>query len=325
MCQLAYDMAQDEGNKGFSPVKKIAGRKWLKYFLKRHSELRMKNSQNLSISRAISANPGSIKKFFENLRKWMADWKLEAEPNRIWNVDECGVGDVPKTQKVIGITGFRAFQTVAAEKAANTTIVTYVSAGGMATRPMVILKASKVHSDWRDAAPSGYYMKASSSGYINGDLFLKYGEKFVTFLKEKHLIPSPKKIMILLDLHKSHLFNYEFMQLMKKNNIEVCGFPPSCTHMLQPLDDIPFANFKNVYQRELLIMNRQLCGNRMGKQQFFRVLVPAFEEGLSAETIRKGYKNCGVYPINPKAEKLKNIQASAVFDRCKWVLGCSKL
>ena len=95
--------------------------------------------------------------------------------------------------------------------------------------------------------------------------------------------------------------------------------------MLQPLDDIPFANFKNVYQRELLIMNRQLCGNRMGKQQFFRVLVPAVEEGLSEEMIRKGFKNCGVYPMNPNAEKLRNIEASAVFDRCKWGLGWSKL
>ena len=140
-------MAEDEGNKGFSPVKKTAGRKWLKIFFKSKSKLRIKNSQNLSISRAISANPGSIKKFFENLRKWVADWKLEAEPNRIWNVDECGVRDIPKTQKVIDITGEWAFQTVAAEKASNTTIVTYVSTGGMVTKPMVILKAAKVHTD----------------------------------------------------------------------------------------------------------------------------------------------------------------------------------
>ena len=82
----------------------------MKFFFKHKTELRIKNSQNLSISRAISANPGSIKKFFENLRKWVADWKLEAEPNRIWNVDECRVGDVPKTQKVIGITGEQTSQ-----------------------------------------------------------------------------------------------------------------------------------------------------------------------------------------------------------------------
>ena len=189
MCQLAYDIAEDEGNKGFSPVKKTAGRKWLKFFFKCKSELRIKNSQNLSISHAISANPGSINKFFESLRKCMGDWKLEAEPNRIWNVDECGVRDVPKTQKVIGINGEQTFQTVAAEKVGNTTIVTYVSTGGMVTKPMVILKAAKVHTDWHDATPSGYFMRASASGYINGDLFLKYGEKFVSFLKEKHLLP----------------------------------------------------------------------------------------------------------------------------------------
>ena len=103
MYQLAYDMAEDEGNKGFSPVKKTAVRKWLMLFFKCKSELRIKNSQNLSISHAISANHGSINKFFENLRKWMADWKLEAEPNRIWNVDECGVRDIQNT-KGEGIT-----------------------------------------------------------------------------------------------------------------------------------------------------------------------------------------------------------------------------
>ena len=72
-------------------------------------------------------------------------------------------------------------------------------------------------------------------------------------------------------------------------------------------------------------MNRQLRRNRMGKQQFFRVLVPAFEEGLNAETVRKDYKNSEVYPINPNAEKLKNIGASAVYDRCKLVLRMSKI
>ena len=55
----------------------------------------------------------------------------------------------------------------------------------------------------------------------------------------------------------------------------------------------------------------------MGKQQFFRVLVPAVEEGLNPDTVRKGFQNCGVFPINPNAKKLKNIGANAVYDRCK--------
>ena len=122
-------------------------------------------------------------------------------------------------------------------------------------------------------------------------------------------------------MHKSHLFNLDFMEYMKANNVEVCSFPPHCTHVLQPLDNIPFAHFKNEYQRELLIMNRQLCGNHMNKRQFFRVFIPAYTQGLTPEAIRKGYKNTGIYLLNPQAEKLKNIQASAVYDRCKCMLG----
>ena len=97
------------------------------------------------------------------------------------------------------------------------------------------------------------------------------------------------------------------MEYMKTHNVEVCSFPPHCTHVLQPLDDVPFARFKNEYQRELLIMNRQLCGNCMNKRQFFRVFIPAYTQGLTPEAIRKGYKNTGIYPLNPHAEKLKNI------------------
>ena len=94
---------------------------------------------------------------------------------------------------------------------------------------------------------------------------------------------------------------------MKANNGEVFSFPPHCTPVVQPLDDVPFAHFKNEYQKEHLIINRQLCGNHMNKTQFFRVFIPTYTQGLIQEAIRKGYKNTGIYPLNPQAEKLKNI------------------
>ena len=56
-------------------------------------------------------------------------------------------------------------------------------------------------------------------------------------------------------------------------------------------------------------------------EQETRVFIPAYTQGLTPEAIRKGYKNTGIYPLNPQAEKLKNIQASAVYDRCKCMLG----
>ena len=122
-------------------------------------------------------------------------------------------------------------------------------------------------------------LQPSETGYINAKLFYKYGEYFIKFLKESHILTGNKEVLLLLDMHKLHFFNLDFMEYMKANNVEVFSFPPHCTHVLQPLvDDLPFAFFKNEYQKELLIMN---------KTQFFRFLIPAYTQGLTLEAIRK--------------------------------------
>ena len=317
LCALAYELASKNNRKGFSPLKKHAGRSWLKGFLSRYPQLKKKVSQNLSIARAIGANPTQVGNFFNLYRKWIHQWGLEFQPNHIWNVDECGIGDVPQTQKVIGLVGERPFQTVSGEKPVNTTLLTYVSAGGLHVPPMVIFKASRVKPEWREYAPSGYAVRASESGYISTKLFADYGEKFVQFLRESNLMTPGIKHVVLLDLHKSHLFNSSYMEYMQANNIEVCSFPPHCTHILQPLDDLPYAMLKRKFQKELISFNLQVAGEKLSKQQFFRVLIPAFSGAFQPEVIRKGFHNTGIYPLNQDAPKLKQLGPSQVYDKCK--------
>ena len=105
LCVLAYKMAVREGRTGFSPIKKCAGRTWLKYFFCQDPQVKTKMSQNLSICHAMGANKVQINKFFDQLKDWLTKWKLEYSPNSISNVDECGLGDVPKSKKVVGVTG----------------------------------------------------------------------------------------------------------------------------------------------------------------------------------------------------------------------------
>ena len=314
---LAYEMASREGQKGFSPIKQRAGRYWLKGFYQRYLEVRKKMAVNLSIACAIEANPAQILKFFNEYRKWLDTWGLDYTPNRIWNVDECGAGDVPQLTAVVGITGERTFQTVSGEKLQNTMIVSCVSAGGLAMPPLVIFKANKIKPEWREAAPTGYMIRGSATGYINGRLFQEFGEHFVRFLTEKKILGGNNKVLLLLDMHKSHLFNLGFMEYMKSKNVEVCCFPLHCTHILQPLDDTPFALFKAEYQRQLMRVNRLLSSQRISRVTFFQVLVPAYTEAMTPEAIRSGFKNTGVYPPNEGVEKLKQTTTSAVFDKCK--------
>ena len=100
------------------------------------------------------------------------------------------------------------------EKPVNTTLLTYVSAGGLHVPPMVIFKASRVKPEWREYAPSGYAVHASEGRYISTKLFADYGEKFVQFLRESNLTTPGIKHVVLLDLHKSHLFNSGYMEYM---------------------------------------------------------------------------------------------------------------
>ena len=100
---------------------------------------------------------------------------------------------------------------------------------------MVLLKAARVKDQWCEAAPSGYMIKATESGYINADVFADYGKHFVTFLKERDLCRPDQKHLVLLDLHKSHMFNVKYMQWIKEHNIEVCCFPPTAPTSCSPL------------------------------------------------------------------------------------------
>ena len=180
-------------------------------------------------------------------------------------------------------------------------------------------------TEWREAAPSGYYLRKSESGYINANLFYESVEKFVEFLKEKKILVGQDRALLLLDLHRSHLFNLNFLEYMKANRVEVCSFPPHCTHLMQPLDDTPFGSFKIEYQKNLLRFNRLLYGQKMSKATFFRAFVPAYSSAMTPEIIRKGWKNTGLMPFDRSVPKLQLTDPSAVFDRCKLTLHAPEL
>ena len=56
-------------------------------------------------------------------------------------------------------------------------------------------------------------------------------------------------------------------------------------------------------------------GARMTKVDWFRVFVPAFTQAMSPSCIQKGFENTGIYPVNPKVQKLKRLGPSIVTDR----------
>ena len=222
VCQLAYQYATVNQIPGFSDEKQAAGRKWLNGFLKRHPEITLRKAQNLSIARAMGANPTVITNWFELLKKIMDTCNITT-PHQIWSGDETGIQNVPKEIKVLGMKKIRTFQQVSAEQGETSTMLSFVNAAGQVCPPMVIHKGQWVQETWRMKAPGDMQLAATDRGYITKSRFHQYGVSFIKYLKQEGL--ANHKNLLIVDGHKSHLYNLPFYEVMRENNVEVLTIP----------------------------------------------------------------------------------------------------
>lgn len=76
----------------FNVTSKMAGKKWLRGFLKRHSEMQFRKPQSITIARAQNFTRENVEKFFGILKLELQ--KIHFKGNRIFNVDETGITTV---------------------------------------------------------------------------------------------------------------------------------------------------------------------------------------------------------------------------------------
>ena len=113
--QIAFQYAHYNSLKGFSENLKVAGKKWVKGFLKRHPNITVKTAKNLSVTRAMGANPTVIS-------KWLRELKANAKacgvstPQQVWSGDETGVQTVQKERKVLAAKGKMVYQQVSTDQ-----------------------------------------------------------------------------------------------------------------------------------------------------------------------------------------------------------------
>ena len=105
--------------------------------------------------------------------------------------------------------------------------------------------------------------------------------------------------LLFLDGHSSHV-NMIFLNWCDSHNIHVCAYPPHTTHRLQPLDVSVFSPLATYYSQELdhwIQATQALC--KMNKAQFYKLFKPAFDAAFSQQNITSGWKQTGIYPLDP--------------------------
>ena len=311
---LAWQFAFNNGFPGIPLEKHKLGRTWARGFLKRFPKLTCWKAVNLSVARAMAANELNVRKWFMEYKKVLNDLNINS-PEQIWSGDETGVQNVPKEEVVLCVKGKKAYQIVAAEQGETSTILTFINGVGNVVPPMVIYKGECVQTQWTRDVPVGVHIAATSKGYITKQKFHEYGIRFVRWLKTHRKLEKPH--LLIIDSHKSHVYNVAFFDCMKANNIHVLAIPPHISHIVQALDSTPFAQFKELWQRHLKEWNFDNKAKCLPKVSFWEVFWPAWSHSMTVGNIQSGFRKTGVYPVNYDAIDKSKFTPSIVTDSKK--------
>ena len=313
--RLVYDYCDANEIAAFPEnEERMAGRKWARNFLRRHKKrVKIKKARNYCVGRAQAANKPKLRTWFQRVEREQAETG-QYDPRYIWNVDEKPLMDVPKDGTyVIGETGISSKRQTQAEKGQLTTVLAFFNAYGEVMPPCVIhpSKAERVNSGWLKNSKNAHVM-ATQSGYINREKFYDYGVKFVQYLEGKERLDKPN--LLFFDGHKSHVSNWPFRDLMKRNNIRVLCLPPKCTTFIQPADIYIHAALDGAWNNGVAEYNEENCGRRLPKTEFFSKFWEAWDHAMNPHTIRCAWHDSGLYPLNMDAIKEHHFAHSQVSD-----------
>ena len=160
---------------------------------------------------------------------------------------------------------------------------------------MVIFKGKRCKPEWLDNAPSSAMVRMSERGWVTTEIFMEWGRRFISQL------PTGMPHLPLLDGHSSHLYNLEFLHMMRENRVGVWCLPPHSTHVLQPADVSLFRILKHNWNENGLARGRENGAKKLARAEFFTVFTPAYEAAATAQNTQSGFRKTGICPLNPNA------------------------
>lgn len=291
---LVYDWVEANNiDHRFNKTSKQAGWDWIRGFRLRHPDLSLRKPENTSLARAMAFNKPVIAQFFKILQEIVDRYNIT--PDRMYNVDETGISTVQNPPKIFARKGKKQVGTIAgAERGLHVTGVCCTNAIGNYVPPALIFPRKNWKHELLEGAPNGSVGFPQESGWMTGEIFLKWLQHFEKFCRAT--VESP--VLLILDGHVSHK-NWSVLKYAKENGIILLCLPAHCSHRIQPLDVTFFAPLKAYLNQEITKKIRNNEGRPISQLQVAGIFRIAYEKAATVENATSGFRHTGLWPINP--------------------------
>ncbi len=224
----------------------------------------MRNPEVLSAARAASLNKQVVSQWFQEYENSLCTLDLEGIPSHLWSCDESGLQDQFSSTKVVGQVGQSCMEVCSGERGETTICLAAFNTKGTYSHTMVIFKRKRLCGKWLLQCPEKVTVWVSDNGWINADLFMEWGQLFVQSLPKD----DPRPHVLLLDGHSSHVYNLDFISLMKRNSVHILCYPPHTTHAFQLSDKDLFWSLKHHWDQEGRKWTGLMAGQKLPKSEF---------------------------------------------------------
>lgn len=167
---LAYQYADLNNIPHNFPIETgLAGRDWVNNFMRRHSELSLRQPESTSAARACAFNRTIVAQFLSLLENLMITHNFP--PRRIYNCDETGISTVPtKMSKVLSLKGKKQVGALAsAERGTLTTAEICFNAVGHYIPPFMVFPRVKTSVSFSQGLPPESVVACHPSGWMQMD------------------------------------------------------------------------------------------------------------------------------------------------------------
>jgi hypothetical protein len=278
------------------------GKNWAYRFIDRLPPRFRDNSAKLmEKDRYQAVTPGFLASWYDRLDITIKTYEI-TERN-LYNFDETGfrIGQ-GKPENVISARGNYSNPTGGPTE--SLTGIECVSADGWVMPPWFLVKGQFHMENWyiNTNLPDDYTVCPTKNGWTDEIVSFEWVQCFHEFTK--HRTRNNQYRLLLMDNHGSHL-TYDFVEFCWENRIIPYCFIPHTTHICQPLDDVPFQVLKHYYRSA---NNNEVFwgGDIKQKADFFAGIHDVRVKSLTSRTIRHGFRECGIWPIDSRKGLIKS-------------------